>query len=351
LHVGLWLCCALAMAAFWADRKPHRHWQTRWWVGLYPPAFVALLVTLGLALKKDADRTLKGGVSLSRSFYGVLRVNEKSKDDPESHCFSLQHGRILHGNQYVSEERRRWPTTYYGRKSGVGVAIENLRRSGEGIRVGVVGLGTGTIAAYAQKGDYFRFYDINPDVLKLSGRRGLDCEAPYFTYLTDGHAAGADVEVVLGDARLSLERQEPQHFDVLALDAFTSDAIPIHLLTREAFEVYLNRQVKPDGVVAVHISNRYLDLEPVVFALADHFGYKAVVVESPSDKVKDLVYSATWVLVTKNEKFLACEPVREAIKEQEEAAEGELAEGKTPLLSRRVLWTDDYSNLVQVLKR
>ncbi|MBM4034033.1 MAG: hypothetical protein FJ291_19955, partial [Planctomycetes bacterium] len=96
LHVGLWLCCALAMAAFWADRKPHRHWQTRWWVGLYPPAFVALLVTLGVALKKDADRTLKGGVSLSRSFYGVLRVNEKSKDDPESHCFSLQHGRILH---------------------------------------------------------------------------------------------------------------------------------------------------------------------------------------------------------------------------------------------------------------
>ena len=374
LHVGLWLCCALAMAAFWADRKPHRHWRTRWWVGLYPPAFIALLVTLGLALKKDADGTIKDSRFLTRGFYGVLRVKDYDTDDPESHYFSLQHGRISHGNQYADPVKRLWPTTYYARKSGVGLAIRHLTEirleelrskarpgappvsdSDVRLRVGVVGLGTGTIAAYAQKDDYYRFYDINPAVQRIA--------ESWFHYLGDSKDRGADVDVVLGDARLSLERQEPQHYDVLALDAFTSDAIPIHLLTREAFDVYLNRQIKPnDGVLAVHISNRYLDLEPVVLAQAEHFGYTAVIVESKSDKERALVYSATWILVTRNKKFLECEPIRDALEKQakpfKEPAEGEdedeadaaeRAETRR-LLSRRVHWTDDYSNLVVVLR-
>ncbi len=354
LHVGLWLCCALAMVAFWADRKPHRDWQTRWWVGLYPPAFVALLMILALALKKDASQTVKDNLSLTRTFYGVLRVREYYADEPQSHYYSLTNGRISHGNQFADPEKRREPTTYYGRKSGVGLAILGLRNGASGPqRVGVVGLGTGTLAAYARKGDYYRFYEINPAVERIA--------ETHFHYLADSRDAEANVAVVLGDARLSMETQQPQHFDVLALDAFTSDAIPIHLLTREAFELYLCRHVKPDGVLAVHISNRYLDLEPVVLALADHFGYKAVIVESRSDK-DNLIDPATWVLVTRNQGLLAYEPVRQALAKQEEAL-AEPGEGdgneedardrarQRRLLSRRVLWTDDYSNLFQVLKR
>jgi len=340
LHIGLWLCCALAMAAFWADRKPHRDWQKRWWVGLYIPAFVGLLVALGVVLKKQADDTMKGCLSLTRNFYGVLRVSEYYKSDPEKHYYSLQNGRISHGNQFAADEKRRWPTSYYGRESGVGLAIRHLPRGPQGgLRVGVVGLGTGTIAAYAGAGDYYRFYDINPAVERIA--------TTWFHYLEDSRAEGADVQVVPGDARLSLERQEPQRFDVLALDAFTSDAIPIHLLTREAFDVYLNRQVKPEGVLAVHISNRYLDLEPVVLALADHFHYQAVIVESKSDKEKR-VDSATWILLSNNRAFLDCEVIREVIRKHDEEVEED--EDVQRLLARRVLWTDDYSNLFQVLK-
>ncbi len=345
LHVGLWLVCALAIAAFWADRKPHRGWPAKWWrLALYIPAFTGLLVALAIVLKKDADDTIKDALSISRNFYGVLRVSEYYKSDPEKHYYSLQHGRISHGNQFAAEEKRRWPTSYYGPKSGVGLAIRNLPRDATGgLRVGVVGLGTGTIAAYAGKGDYYRFYDINPAVERISAAP----EHSWFHYVEDARAEGADVKVVLGDARLSLERQVPQHFDVLALDAFTSDAIPIHLLTREAFDVYLHRQVKPDGVLAVHISNRYLELEPVVLAQADYFGYKAVIVESKADKDRR-IDSATWVLVTKNDRFLDSEPLREVIQKDEEDAEEN--EDTKRLLSRRVPWTDDYSDLFRVLK-
>ena len=342
LHIGLWLCCALAMAAFWADRKPHRDWRTRWWVGLYIPVFVGLLVVLGLCLRKTADHTMKDCLSLTRNFYGVLRVSEYYEEEPDRHYYSLQNGRISHGNQFAAEEKHRWPTSYYGRKSGVGLAILNLPRDARGgLRVGVVGLGTGTIAAYAGKGDYYRFYEINPAVKRIA------TNPEWFHYLEDAKAEGADVEVCMGDARLSLERQEPQRFDVLALDAFSSDAIPVHLLTREAFDVYLNRQVKPDGVLAVHISNRYLDLEPVVLALADHFHYQAVIVESKSDSEKR-VDSATWILLSNNRAFLDCDAMREVIKNHEEELEED--EDAQKLLARRVMWTDDYSNLFQVLK-
>ncbi len=354
LHIGLWLCCALAMAAFWADTKPHRHWAEKWWVVLYFPAFAGLLVALAFGLKKSADHTTKDCLSLTRNFYGVLRVSEYSKlkytelhpegeYDSERHYYSLQNGRISHGNQFADEEKRLWPTSYYGRKSGVGLAILNLPRepkTGQ-LRVGVVGLGTGTIAAYAGKADYYRFYEINRAV------EGIARNPKWFHYLADAEARGADLKVCLGDARLTLERQEPQRLDVLALDAFSSDAIPIHLLTREAFDIYLNRQVKADGVLAVHISNRYLDLEPVVLALAKHFDYKTVIVESKSDSDKR-VDPATWILLTNNQAFLDCEAVREVIEEHEKSLEKD-PEAQS-LLARRVLWTDDYSNLVDVLK-
>ena len=342
LPIAMWMTCLLAMIAFWVHRRPHLKWQRAWWVGLYPPAFVAALVVLAVALGRQANETLSGAVSLSRNFYGVLRVVEHYRSDEDRHHFTLQHGRISHGCQYVAEDRRRQPTTYYGEESGVGLAILHLPRH-SGLRVGVVGLGTGTIAAYGQKGDYFRFYEINPAVLRLATSR--------FTYLAE---SGAKCEVALGDARLSLEREPPESFDVLALDAFTSDAIPIHLLTREAFAVYL-RHLKPDGVLAVHISNRYLDLEPVVNAAADYFGLGDVVIDSESDDDRG-IDSATWVLVSKNQAFLSSKEVQRAIEKDtededtdEEPAE-EPQEKEEPPPRRLVVWTDDYSDLFRILK-
>jgi len=329
LHVGMWACCALAMAAFWYQKRPHRYWTRSWWARLCLPAFVLALLVLGEALRREANRTLRGSVSLSRNFYGVLRVMAYCRDDPERFHYTLQHGRILHGTQFVSEPRRRRPITYYAAESGLGLAMLHRPRK-SGLRVGVIGLGTGTIAAYGKEGDHISFYEINPEVKRLATSR--------FTYLAESKAK---CDVVLGDARLSLERQGPQHFDVLALDAFTSDAIPVHLLTREAFEIYL-RHLKPDGIIVVHTSNRYLDLLPVVDAMAEHFGLQVAVIhyyETEEDK-KVEIYSCTWVLVTRNEQFLQSKAVQ--------AAKGEEEEEEEP---RRVsLWTDDYSNLFQILK-
>src|SRR5207248_4401523 len=160
-------------------------------------------------------------------------------------------GTIVHGKQFLDPDRRGLPTSYYGPRSGIGLALLDARAHGP-LRVGVVGPGAGTLAAYGRAGDVFRFYDINSGVVELARSE--------FTFLKD---SPAKVEVALGDARLSLERERPQNFDVLALDAFSSDAIPVHLLTVEAFKTYL-RHLKPGGVLAVHISNRYLDLVPVV---------------------------------------------------------------------------------------
>ncbi len=338
-HVGLGLVTILAMAMFWADRAPSRDRAGLRRSILVLIACVTLLFALGEALKKDADRALGAALVLMRNFYGVLSVGAFDTADPEKHHYSLQHGRIAHGNQFVSEAKRRIPTSYYGTESGVGLAIQHLPRApGRGLRVGVVGLGTGTIAAYAGSGDQYRFYDINPAVEYVA--------ETWFHYLGDARATGADVQVILGDARLVLERQEPQRFDLLALDAFSSDAIPIHLLTREAFEVYLRRHLSPDGVLAVHISNRYLDLEPVIRAQAEHFGYRALVVHSKADPDKRVEF-ANWVLVTRNQRFLDSEAMRDIVAR---AADAEKDPEASKRLARRVLWTDDYSDLFRVLK-
>ena len=169
-----------------------------------------------------------------------MSLRKASLDDPYV-TRTLVHGTITHGLQYMAKERRRLHTTYYGSASGVGIAIENTRHSAQ--RVGMIGLGTGTIASYGRAGDYYRIYEINPLVLEVARRE--------FTYLLD---CPAKVDVVLGDARLSLEREPSQQFDVLAVDAFSGDAIPVHLLTLETFRLYF-RHLRPDGILAVHVSN------------------------------------------------------------------------------------------------
>jgi hypothetical protein len=292
-------------------------------------ASVVALLALGVTLVGLDRRTREDVVRQSRSFYGVLQVVEEDRDDAESHQVKLRHGRIVHGVQYRAESRRREPTSYYGRDSGLGLAIEHHPRRGEGLHIGVIGLGTGSVAVYGQPRDALRFYEINPAVLGVAGPRG-----DTFTYLRD---TPARVEVVLGDARTALERElargARQRFDVLALDAFSSDAIPMHLLTREAVAVYLEH-LTAGGVLAVHISNRYLGLEPVVRGLARHFGLAHAFVSSPPG---NLTWSCDWALLARDPEALAGDAV---------AAAASADEPDAPAL----LWTDAYSNLFRVLK-
>jgi SAM-dependent methyltransferase len=258
-----------------------------------------------------------------RNFYGVLRVTEWGADDPVNHRRSLIHGTILHGQQFLGKDLKSEATTYYTATSGIGRLLESLHPRKDPLKVGVIGLGTGTIATYGAKGDTYRFYDINPDVMAIAQRD--------FTYL---HDSAAKIELALGDARLSLEREPSQQFDVLAIDAFSSDAIPVHLITSEALAVY-RRHMKPGGVIAFHVTNRYLDLVPVVQALADTHGLKAILIRD--DTKNALTSTSDWVLLSDDPASLA---------------KPDIADNATPVEPRPDLrvWTDDFNNLVQVLK-
>jgi SAM-dependent methyltransferase len=273
----------------------------------------------------DGFRNQKDVLVAKRSFYGVLRVKEYGVAGDDSYLRRLVHGTIMHGEQYMSPSLRHMLTTYYTETSGIGAAIRS--KEDHPVRVGIIGLGTGTIAAYGRKGDVFRFYDIDANVISLA--RGD------FTFLGDSPAR---VDIALGDARLSLEREPPENFDVLAVDAFSSDAIPVHLITREALETY-ERHMKPDGIVAFHVSNRFLDLIPVVARLAKELNLHAVLVaDDDDDDEKSIKSRSDWVLVSRDAAALEAPAIVDA---------GALpAEDKPEWRT----WTDDYSNLVQILK-
>lgn len=309
LGAALVLCAALLL---WQVRRDHKVFGAL--------AVVSLAVTIGCAVwyvREFYDQTIVA----TRNFYGVLRVWETGSDADRRR--TLIHGTIMHGTQYFDPLLRRQPTTYYTATSGVGRAIESLHPRLEPVRVGVIGLGTGTLAAWGAKGDVYRFYEINPSVIEIAGRD--------FTFLADSEAT---VETALGDARLVLEREAPQQFDVLAIDAFSSDAIPVHLITHEALGIYL-RHMKPSGIVAFHVTNRFLDLAPVVEALAHAHGLAAVLV---SDDGKDTGSSVSdWVLLSKDPAAL------------EKPAIADAASEIAPRRDWR-LWTDDFNNLVQVLR-
>jgi spermidine synthase/MFS family permease len=292
------------------------------------PAFVSLALLLGIAASAayDGFRYHRDVRIATRSFYGVLRVKEYGRPGEESHMRRLVHGAIMHGEQYMDGKYRRQLTTYYHEDSGIGAAIRSLPED-RPAKVGVIGLGTGTIAAYGRKGDTYRFYDIDARVMEIARTQ--------FTYLGD---SAAKIELALGDARLTLEREPPQNFDVLAVDAFSSDAIPVHLITREALGTYL-RHMKPDGIVAFHVSNRFLDLIPVVARLAREQGAHAVLVRDDPDEEEDHRRSRSdWVLVSRDPAALK----REAMVEREATEAEDRPDWRT--------WTDDYSNLIQILK-
>ena len=309
LAAGIVLCALLLL---WQVRRDH-------------PVFgilgvVSLLVAIGCSVW-TVQYFYDGTIAATRNFYGVLRVWETGADDSARR--TLIHGTIMHGNQYRDPTLRKEPTTYYTATSGVGRAIESMHPRVEPLKVGIVGLGTGTIATWGAKGDVYRFYDINPSVVEFAKRD--------FTYLADSEAS---IETPIGDARLVLDREAPQGFDVLAIDAFSSDAIPVHLITSEALTVY-RKHMKPSGIIAFHLTNRFLNLVPVVEALANE--HKLAVVWVSDDGDGNLSSSSEWVLLSADPAALA-KPA--------------IADATTPIQPRRDwrLWTDDFNNLVQVLK-
>ncbi|MFN8012206.1 MAG: fused MFS/spermidine synthase [Holophagaceae bacterium] len=317
LPIGLMALAGLAFLAWLRDQGTGTGPWLRWSLAAWLLAGLGATVHFHLRRQKDfaEDSLLQ-----VRNFYGTLRIREVGLGRDRSRY--LLHGTINHGGQFVAGDRAHDRTTYYGPDSGVGLAIEALGAKGP-LRVGVVGLGSGTLLNYGRPGDLFRVYEINPLVERIA--------RTWFVALPECQAR---TEVALGDARLSLEAEPPQRYDLLAVDAFSSDAIPVHLLTREAFDAYA-RQLRPGGVLAVHISNRYLDLAPVVKREAEARGWQARLVSDDEDTEAG-VYRSDWVLVSDRGDLFQAEALKDA---------APLADD--PKVRR---WTDDFSNLYRILK-
>lgn len=301
----------------------HRHGSDRT-LWLVRCVMVAGVVVLAAFLVREETRVRDENVLLARNFYGTLRVRDDyvGEDTARRH---LTHGTISHGYQFLSPVYRDVAGSYYAENSGVGRALEALEDRGP-VRVGVVGLGVGIMSSYARRGDYFRIYEINPAVVRIANEQ--------FSFLARARHAGADIDVLMGDARLVLEQQERQQFDLLVVDAFSSDAIPTHLLTNEAVALYFEH-LKPGGVLALHISNRYLDLIPVCQRAAQHVARPAMLVHSERDS---MFHASAWVLITSDTKLY-----------EHPQFVGALVEN----LSTDVAfpgWTDEYSSLWPLLR-
>ena len=266
-------------------------------------------------------------IEVTRNFYGVLKVKSYDEVGSENYLLRLVHGAILHGEQYPHEKWRFQPTTYYTPTSGFGRAVNAQRemapQTNNKQRIGMIGLGVGTVAAYCRDGDICRIYEINAEVERLARK--------HFTYLADSKSKP---EVIIGDARLSLEREAGNQFNVLAVDAFSGDSIPMHLITQEAVRGFMGH-VATNGVLAYHVSNRFLNLPPVLAEIADREKLVGVVVEDPAQKDNVLHSSSTWVLLARN---------TDALKGVGEAGTQLQRSAGAPL------WTDDFNNLMSVVK-
>ncbi len=320
LPLALAAVCAAALAAAWT-RSGLRKWERRILIGL---AAIAALATgyWDVAFV----RFLRSDVILmQRNFYGTLRVRQVGEGDQQMR--RLLHGVILHGEQPTQAADRLEPGSYYARSSGVGLAIEALQRHRPAIRLGVIGLGTGTLSAYGRAPDTVRFYELDPDVVAIARHQ--------FSYL---NSTPAEVQIVLGDARLSLqrelERNQAPRFDLLAVDAFSSDSIPVHLLTRQALQLYL-RCLADGGIIAVHISNRFLDLKPVLANVAADLGLIARLVRDEPDEGQTRASSSDWVLIAARPDALA------------DTADRSEALSRDPVVG---MWTDQFNNLLAIVK-
>jgi hypothetical protein len=292
------------------------------------PVVLAIALAAGYELRASIEG--RHVVERARNFYGVLRVTEGTTELSGRRFRTLVDGQTRHGLQFLDEAGRRIATTYYGPLSGGALAIRrHPAREGRGLRVGLVGLGTGTLAVYGRAGDALRFYELNPDVVRLARER--------FSFLGDARAA---VEVVPGDARITLEQEVAAGappLDALVVDAFSGDAVPAHLLTREAGALYA-RRLAPKGVLAFHLTNRHLDLVPVVRALARDLGRRAAWVHEYADPElgRD---DASWVVVSGDEAFFGDAEVASALAPWPEGS------------PEPILWTDGFSSHWPVQRR
>jgi len=330
LHVALLLLVGLsALTLFRSGEKlPKKIFLPIWAV-----LTVTALGSLHIGLKKHLEDTRDGSLFASRGFYGVLRVYEMNSLTDDA-FLALYHGRISHGRQYLNEDFRELATTYYSLESGIGGALafysERKGPDDPGMHLGVVGLGVGTLATYAETGDKVRFYEINPQV--------EDMARSHFSYLED---CDGDESVVIGDARISLEKElkesGSQEFDILVVDAFSGDSIPIHLMTKEAFELYF-QHLKPGGILAVHISNLHLELSDPVRTICKELGYDASRVAYDPEENNYHSYYSDWILISSNKRLKDMLSHKGYLSEWDEED------------AKEILWTDDYCNLLQVVE-
>lgn len=283
---------------------------------------VLACIGAGLYFMEDWGFYLPERLERVRNFYGAISVEEESEDD-YGYWRTLHHGGIVHGLQNFGEGDREEPFSYYAHESGIGRALDSLADKPDA-RVGVVGMGTATVAAYGKPGHVFRFYEINPAIVRMA--------QTHFTYLADMEKRGGKVEIEIGDARLSMEREESQQFDVLLLDAFSGDSVPVHLLTKEAFQIY-QRHMKPNGIIVVHCTNRYLSLASVVQATADELGYGTTRIGTDMEGDYDIT---DYLLLTHNQDFLKAHPSESPFDE---------------VLLNVPGWTDKRHNLFTILEK
>jgi SAM-dependent methyltransferase len=318
--IGLALCALVASMVFTRELRSVSIWRKRAGMAALALLLGGYLVFLrGIMHQMVADYRV-----VERNFYGQLRTEDEG--DPridDDACRKLIHGVVNHGEQMRREQYRRMPVTYFCAQSGIGRAMH--AQEGPPRRIGILGLGCGTLAAYGRAGDTLRIYEINPLV--------LDIARTEFTYLKD---TPAKVEVALGDGRLLLELEPDQHFDMLVMDAFSGDSVPVHLITREAFRTYF-RHLKPNGILAVNISNTYLNLEPVMERAANAFGKVALAYHFTADEDDAFCFSCSWALIMDGAAA---------------SAHPELQKDAKVLRPGRPfrIWTDDFSNMFSILK-
>ncbi|MBN8731174.1 MAG: fused MFS/spermidine synthase [Acidobacteria bacterium] len=320
LPIALAFCGLLAYIV--AIEEPGFTWRQ---AAATMPAFSLLagMVGLWIFLGRSVHDSLEGYKLVTRNFYGTLRVRQSGDGSNWEDYKTLLHGSINHGEQWTHPARRRELLTYYCADTGIGRAMR-VRTEGVPQKVGVLGLGAGTMAAFGRKGDDVTFYEINPVVPKLAHEE--------FSFYPDSPATK---RIIMGDGRLSLERQAPQNFDVLMMDAFSGDSIPVHLVTKEAFQLYF-RHLKPTGYLVMHISNKYLDLEPVLARIAGELNKSSMLVETNEDESGDC-FGTTFIVMAHTPEAFQTQPFANA--------------GTQPKLKTGIgMWTDDYSNLFGILK-
>jgi hypothetical protein len=330
LPIGVLVCWGVTAIALVLERPSllqKNLYRNLWTIVLA----VAAMLYAGEIVRSSVTTFSQATLDASRNFYGALRVQTMMLGDlPGGEAYRLVHGTTIHGVQYVDPTQRDVPTSYFGSTSGVGMAAASLRDTVGPRRIGVLGLGIGTLAAYGEPGDVMRFYEIDPQVIAYA-----EGEAGYFSYLAE---CAAEVEIVVGDARLSLERELDQGggmaYDLLAVDVFSGDSPPVHLLTREAFDVYL-AHLAPDGILAMNISTMFLDLKPVIAGLAKDAGLTGIIVEDVGDGISS--FPSRWVLMARHADIWS-EVSQISYPDLQGAADPDVR-----------LWTDDYSNLIEVM--